>query len=85
MRSFSHSSPPWLTYLCFVTAFASLFDEHSKVPSLTFVDLSSNRDVDNNNPTGPEDEPVGLASSGFIALMSHSGQTLTHLDISSCG
>ncbi|KAK5135992.1 hypothetical protein LTR08_004246 [Meristemomyces frigidus] len=62
--------------------FTSLFTEWNNTP-LSFVDFNSTRDVDNNNPTGPEDA-IGLASSGFRALMAHSGETLRHLDISSC-
>ena len=52
-------------------------------PPLSFVDVNSTRDIDNNNPEGPE-EAIGLASSGFRALMAHSGSNLKHLDISSC-
>jgi len=52
-------------------------------PPLTFVDFNFTRDVDNNNPKGPED-PVGLASNGFQALIAHSGQSLKYLDITSC-
>jgi len=64
-------------------AYADLFTGW-KNPPLTFVDLSSTRDVDNNNPTGPEDQPIGLASEGFKALMTHSGPSLRTLDIASC-
>jgi DNA repair protein RAD7 len=52
-------------------------------PPLTFIDVNSTRDVDNNNPTGP-DEAIGLASDGFRSLMAHSGEALKHLDIASC-
>nr|POE89289.1 dna repair protein rhp7 [Quercus suber] len=62
--------------------FAALFTDWLN-PSLTYIDMNSTRDVDNNNPNGPE-EAIGLGSSGFRALMSHSGPTLRHLDISSC-
>ena len=64
-------------------ALASLFSLKSSVPPLEFVDLSSARDVDNNNPDGPE-EPVGLASESFKALMAHSGSRLQQLHIPSC-
>jgi DNA repair protein RAD7 len=40
--------------------------------------------MDNTNPDGPEEEPIGLASNGFTALMAHSGSRLEFLDISSC-
>jgi DNA repair protein RAD7 len=52
-------------------------------PPLSFVDVNSTRDIDNSNPEGP-DEAIGMASSGFRALMAHSGSNLKHLDISSC-
>lgn len=54
-----------------------------KNPPLVYVDLNSTRDVDNNNPNGPEDS-IGLASSSFKALMAHSGSALQYLDIASC-
>lgn len=63
-------------------AYANLFTSW-KNPPLTFVDLSGTRDVDNNNPKGPE-EAIGLAAAGFKALMAHSGQALRTLDIASC-
>jgi len=59
-------------------------DTPSCLPPLTFVDLSSARDVDNNNPSGPEDAPIGLASESFTALMAHSGSRLECLHIASC-
>ncbi|KAI9739678.1 MAG: hypothetical protein M1834_006396 [Cirrosporium novae-zelandiae] len=62
--------------------FVDLFVNWSNLP-LTFIDLSSNRHIDNNNPDGPE-EPVGLASDGLRALMAHSGRKLERLNISSC-
>jgi DNA repair protein RAD7 len=68
--------------VCTDKGYASLFTGWSN-PPLKFVDVSSTRDVDNANPDGPE-EPVGLASDGFIALMKHSGSRLESLDISSC-
>ncbi|OQD69341.1 hypothetical protein PENPOL_c002G01402 [Penicillium polonicum] len=52
-------------------------------PALTYVDLNSLRDVDMTNPDGPE-EPIGLASEGFVALMEHSGSKVQHLNIASC-
>lgn len=52
-------------------------------PLLSSLDLASNRDLDYTNPDGPED-PTGLASEGFKALMRHSGSRLERLDISSC-
>ncbi|GAB7365317.1 hypothetical protein MBLNU230_g6398t1 [Neophaeotheca triangularis] len=63
-------------------AFASLFTEWDN-PPLKYIDVNSTRDIDNNNPTGPE-EAIGVASAGFKAMMAHSGSALKHLDISSC-
>lgn len=70
-------------------ALSSLFggnpaDEPTVIPPLHFVDLNSARDVDNNNPDGPIDAPVGLASDSFKALMRHSGSKLERLHIPSC-
>ena len=67
---------------CTDAGFASLFTGWSN-PALAFIDLSSNRSVDYAIPDGPED-PLGLASGGFEALMGHSGSRLERLDISSC-
>ncbi|KAK4698044.1 hypothetical protein P7C71_g100, partial [Lecanoromycetidae sp. Uapishka_2] len=67
---------------CTDEGFAALFTEWSN-PPLAFIDLSSNRSVDYSAPDGP-DEPVGLASKGFEALMNHSGSRIERLDISSC-
>ena len=67
---------------CTDKAFASLFTNWSN-PPLAQIDLSSNRDLDYTQPDGPED-PIGLASSGFKAIMAHSGSRLERLDISSC-
>ncbi|KAL1968473.1 hypothetical protein VTN77DRAFT_1683 [Rasamsonia byssochlamydoides] len=68
--------------VCTDKGYANLFTDWSN-PPLTFVDLSSTRDVDNSNPDGPPD-PVGLASRGFVALMKHSGSKIETLNISSC-
>ena len=62
--------------------FTSLFTDWAN-PPLEQVDFSTNRDVDNSNPDGPE-EAVGLADEGFKALMAHSGDQLQKLNISSC-
>ena len=67
---------------CTDRAFCALFTEWRN-PPLSHVDLSSNRDLDYTRPDGPED-PIGLASDGFKALMTHSGSKLERLDISSC-
>ena len=84
-----HSSCTQLTKLrfsendfCTDAAFKNLFIEWSNVP-LTIVDLSSNRSMDCTAPDGPDD-PIGLASAGFEALMEHSGARIECLDISSC-
>ena len=62
--------------------YVALFDDWQN-PPLTFIDVNSTRDIDNNNPEGPE-QAIGIASDGFKALMAHSGSALKHLDISSC-
>ena len=67
---------------CTDAGFTSLFTDWAN-PPLAFVDLSSNRSIDYTKPDGP-DEPTGLASTGFQALMNHSGSRLERLDISSC-
>lgn len=80
-----------LTPLYCVTdaALSSLFSgnvaQPSVIPPLRFLDLNSARDVDNNNPDGPLDAPMGLASESFKALMAHSGTKLERLHIPSCG
>ncbi|KAL8730444.1 MAG: hypothetical protein Q9166_004082 [cf. Caloplaca sp. 2 TL-2023] len=52
-------------------------------PPLSFIDFSSNRSVDYNNPDGTE-EAIGLGTTGFEALMAHSGSQLETLMIPSC-
>lgn len=68
---------------CTDAGYVKLFSDWDN-PPLRYVDLNSTRDMDNTNPDGPEDMPVGLASEGFRALISHSGSRLEYLDISSC-
>lgn len=68
---------------CSDAGYVALFKDWCN-PPLRYVDLNSTRDVDNSNPEGPEDFPIGLASEGFKALMKHSGSNLEYLDISSC-
>lgn len=68
--------------LCTDAGFVSLFNGWNN-PALSFIDLSSNRSIDYTQPDGPED-PTGLASAGFEALMAHSGSRLERLDIASC-
>ena len=67
---------------CTDAGYTALFTNWTN-PPLKFIDLSSNRDIDCTNPDGPED-PVGLTSTGFKALMLHSGSKLESLDVSSC-
>ena len=69
-------------YLCSDAGFASLFTEWAN-PALSFIEFSSNRSLDNEQPDGPE-AAIGLASEGFQALMAHSGSALEYLDICSC-
>lgn len=68
--------------VCTDQGYAKLFEDWQN-PPLAFVDFSFTRDVDNTNPAGPE-EPIGLASQGFIALMNHSGSRIQKLNIASC-
>ncbi|EME49730.1 hypothetical protein DOTSEDRAFT_143985 [Dothistroma septosporum NZE10] len=62
--------------------YEALFTNWANQP-LSFVDFSSTRDMDNNNPDGPA-EAIGLASAGFRAMMTHSGSKLKHLNVASC-
>lgn len=68
--------------LCTDTGFTELFTDWSN-PPLTFVDFTSSRSIDYNNPDGTE-EAVGLGTTGFEALMAHSGSKLETLMIPSC-
>lgn len=67
---------------CTDAGYTDLFTNWSN-SALTFVDFSSNRSVDYNNPDGTEDA-VGLGTAGFEALMAHSGSRLETLLIPSC-
>jgi DNA repair protein RAD7 len=68
---------------CTDAGYVNLFTDWDN-PPLRYVDVSSTRDIDNTNPEGPEDYPIGLATAGFLALMMHSGPKLEILDIASC-
>jgi DNA repair protein RAD7 len=68
---------------CSDAGYVNLFSNWAN-PPLHYIDINSTRDMDNSNPDGPDDEPIGLASAGFRELMSHSGSRLEFLDISSC-
>ncbi|KAL9103619.1 MAG: hypothetical protein Q9163_001346 [Psora crenata] len=68
--------------VCTDAGFKELFTNPA-IPPLSFADLSSNRSIDCDAPGGPED-PIGLCSTGFQALMDHSRSSLERLDISSC-
>lgn len=69
-------------------ALTKLFDGQAErpsvVPALHYIDLTAARDVDNNNPLGPQDEPIGLTSSAFVKMMKHSGAKLSRLHMTSC-
>ena len=69
--------------VCTDMAFAALFKDW-KNPPLRFIDLANTRSVDYEKPDGDEEMPVGLRSSGFKALMAHSGSNIERLDITSC-
>ncbi|KAF2858140.1 RNI-like protein [Piedraia hortae CBS 480.64] len=64
-------------------AYAALFTQWAN-KSLSFLDLSSTRDVDNTAPLGPEEDPIGVANAGFRAVMLHSGNALQRLELASC-
>jgi DNA repair protein RAD7 len=68
---------------CSDAGYTNLFTNWDN-PPLRYIDVNSTRDLDNANPEGPDDNPIGLASRGFQALMQHSGSELEFLDISSC-
>ncbi|ORY11601.1 hypothetical protein BCR34DRAFT_483825 [Clohesyomyces aquaticus] len=68
---------------CTDAGFVNLFTNWPNYP-LRYIDVNSTRDMDNANPEGPEDFPVGLADVGFRAMMAHSGSRLEYLDIASC-
>ncbi|KAF1940691.1 DNA repair protein-like protein Rad7 [Clathrospora elynae] len=68
---------------CTDAGFVNLFSNWPN-PPLRYVDVNSTRDLDNTNPDGPEEMPIGLASDGFRALIAHSGAKLEFLDLSSC-
>ncbi|KAF1829911.1 DNA repair protein-like protein Rad7 [Decorospora gaudefroyi] len=68
---------------CTDAGYVNLFSHWSN-PPLRYIDINSTRDLDNTNPDGPQESPIGLASAGFLALMTHSGPSLEFLDISSC-
>ncbi|KAI4137219.1 MAG: hypothetical protein L6R39_007405 [Caloplaca ligustica] len=67
---------------CTDAGYTNLFTNWSN-PGLSFIDFSSNRSVDCDKPEGTEDL-TGLGSSGFEALMAHSGSSLRTLTIASC-
>lgn len=70
--------------ICTDRAFASLFDNNSPFPPLEYADFSDNRDIDNENPDGPEADPVGFGSRALVNLMNHSAAELRCLNIKSC-
>ena len=67
---------------CTDGGFATLFLNWTN-PPLVSLNLSADRDISSSEPEIPEERP-GLASSGFKALMSHSGSAIERLDIKSC-
>ena len=69
--------------VCSDGGFANLFTKWGNAP-LQYIDLSDNRDLDNANPDGPAETPVGLGSEGFRALMHHSGSRLGRVNVHSC-
>lgn len=70
--------------LCSDAAFAGLFDNNSPFPPLAHADFADNRDIDNMNPEGPQDNPIGFGSLALAGLMAHSGSRLERLNLKSC-
>lgn len=68
--------------VCTDKGYTDLFTNWQNSP-LIFVDLSGARHADSAEPDGPE-EPIGLASDGFKALMEHSGDQIEKLNVASC-
>lgn len=69
--------------VCTDAGFVNLFTNWAN-PPLSRIDLNSTRSLDYETPDGPTDNPIGLGSAGFVALMTHSRPGLTKLDVSSC-
>ncbi|OAL33630.1 hypothetical protein AYO20_07137 [Fonsecaea nubica] len=70
--------------ICTDRVFADLFGSNCPFRPLLYADLSDNRDIDNTNPEGPQDEPIGFGSLAFPALMAHSGSRLAILNLKAC-
>ncbi|KAH0847993.1 DNA repair protein Rad7, protein [Fonsecaea pedrosoi] len=70
--------------ICTDRVFADLFGSNCNFRPLLYADLSDNRDIDNTNPEGPQDEPIGFGSLAFPALMAHSGSRLATLNLKAC-
>ncbi|KAI4166599.1 MAG: hypothetical protein LQ343_007920 [Gyalolechia ehrenbergii] len=68
--------------VCTDTGYANLFANWAN-PPLSFIDFSSNRSIDCDKPEGTEDL-TGLSTTGFQAVMAHSGPNLKTLMIPSC-
>jgi DNA repair protein RAD7 len=68
---------------CTDRGFAELFSSWKNKP-LIYADFSDCRWIDNNDPEGPQDYPVGFAYDAFESLMEHSGTTLEQLDLKAC-
>lgn len=62
--------------------FVDLFTNWQNVP-LRYIDFEACRHMDASRPRD-NSEKTGLCSDGFRALMAHSRQTISHLNISSC-
>ncbi|KIW30091.1 uncharacterized protein PV07_05866 [Cladophialophora immunda] len=70
--------------ICTDRSFADLFDGNCPFPPLLYADFSDNRDIDNTNPEGPQDDPIGFGSLALSALMAHSGSRLGSLNLKAC-
>ena len=65
-------------------AWADLFAPDWRNPPLRRLHLSAARDVDNQNPDGPADAPVGVAGPALLAILRHSAAGLECLELASC-
>ncbi|KIW98866.1 uncharacterized protein Z519_00529 [Cladophialophora bantiana CBS 173.52] len=70
--------------ICRDVVFADLFGSNCPFSPLLYADFSDNRDIDNMNPEGPQDDPIGFGSLALRALMAHSGVRLECLNLKAC-
>ena len=69
--------------ICHDSTFADLFGPNSPFPPIVHADFNSNRDIDNMNPEGSAEDTIGFGSIAFSALLAHSAESLTRLNLKS--